>query len=94
MTPDQAQAAAARGSSTAPQMQRRLGGAPLSNKGLLRGLFAVAPIGASAATAAAEAIAAAEAKAAGETKAAEASLIAVRFAGRGVLRFGSPFPPT
>ena len=64
MTPDQAQAAAARASLMAPQMQRRLGGPPLSNKELLRRLLAVAPIGASAATAAAEAKAAAESKAA------------------------------
>ena len=47
MTPDQVRAASARGSLAAPQMQRRLGGEPLSNKELLRRLLAVAPIGAS-----------------------------------------------
>ena len=36
ITPDQVQAAVARGSLTVSQMQRRLGGAPLSNKELLR----------------------------------------------------------
>ena len=40
MTPDQAQAAVARGLLTAPQMQRLLGGPPLSNKELLRRLLA------------------------------------------------------
>ena len=47
ITPDQVRAAAARGSLTAPQMQRRLGRASLSNKELLRGLLVVAFIGAS-----------------------------------------------
>ena len=47
MTPDQVQAAAARGSLAAPQMRRRPGGTPLSNKELPRRLLAVAPIGSS-----------------------------------------------
>ena len=46
MTPDQAHAAAARVLLTAPQIQRPLGGPPLSNKELPRRLLAVAPIGA------------------------------------------------
>ena len=46
---DQELAAAARVSLTAPQMQRRLGGQPLTNKMLLSRLLAMAPSGASAA---------------------------------------------
>ena len=68
MTPDQAHAATARGLLTVPQMQRLLGGPPLSTKALLRRLLTAAPIGASAATAAAEAKAVAETKAAEEAK--------------------------
>ena len=40
MTPDQAHAAVARELLTVPQMQRLLGGPPLTNKGLLRRLLA------------------------------------------------------
>ena len=47
ITPNQVRAAAARGSLTAPQMQRRFGGAPPSSKELLRRLLLVASIGAS-----------------------------------------------
>ena len=67
MTPDQARAAVARGLLTVHQMQRLLGGPPLSTKALLRRMLTTASIGTSAATAAAEA------KTAAETKAAEAA---------------------
>ena len=74
MTPDQAHAAAARGilAVSQMQMQRLLGGPPLSTMELLRRLLTAAPIGASAATAAAEASAAAETKTAEEVKTAAA----------------------
>ena len=52
MTPDLAHAAAARGTLTAPQMKRLLGGPPLSTMGLTRRLLTSAPIGTSAAAAA------------------------------------------
>ena len=71
VTPDQAHAAVARGLLTVPQMQRLLGGPPLTNKVLLRRLLA-AEAKAAAEIKAAEAAktAAAESKAAAETKAA------------------------
>ena len=77
MTPDQAHAAVARGLPAVSQMQRLLGGPPLTTEKLLRRPLAAEAKAAeedraaAEATSAAEATAAAEAKAAAESKAAE-----------------------